>query len=260
MSSWQPFAEHLRQSIIRAQEEVVRIGGGSVGTEHILLGIAGEGASASAQLLLEWGVGLEAAREAAATLGKHPASPVRTGELSFTANAKQLIEQCFDVAREAGHDFVGTEHMLAAMTRQRAGGARTVIENVVGEKRFPAFAQAASDAVASASSEQSSVRRRDAPESPVRISSLGCRRPENRKSRSTPNACVSRAARSVPERPFGPFGRRRRCSSNTRWPTSPPSRGRRRRAKVRPNGRFLDGPRSSMRCETIDTGLDCRRA
>lgn len=173
MSSWQPFAEHLRQSIIRAQEEVVRIGGGSVGTEHILLGIAGEGASASAQLLLEWGVGLEAAREAAATLGKHPASPVRTGELSFTANAKQLIEQCFVVAREAGHDFVGTEHMLAAMTRQRAGGARTVIENVVGEKRFPAFAQAASDAVASASSEQSSVRRRDAPESPVRISSFG---------------------------------------------------------------------------------------
>jgi ATP-dependent Clp protease ATP-binding subunit ClpA len=173
MSSWQPFAEHLRQSIIRAQEEVVRIGGGSVGTEHILLGIVGEGASASAQLLLEWGVGLEAAREAAATLGKHPASPVRTGELSFTANAKQLIEQCFDVAREAGHDFVGTEHMLAAMTRQRAGGARTVIENVVGEKRFPAFAQAASDAVANASSEQPSVRRRAAPQAPVRISSFG---------------------------------------------------------------------------------------
>jgi ATP-dependent Clp protease ATP-binding subunit ClpA len=172
MSSWQPFAEHLRQSIIRAQEEVVRIGGGSVGTEHILLGIVGEGASGSAQLLLEWGVGLEAAREAAATLGKHPASPVRTGELSFTANAKQLIEQCFDVAREAGHDFVGTEHMLAAMTRQRAGGARTVIENVVGEKRFPAFAQAASDAVASAASEQPSVRRRAA-QGPVRISSVG---------------------------------------------------------------------------------------
>jgi ATP-dependent Clp protease ATP-binding subunit ClpA len=158
MSSWQPFQEHLRQSIIRAQEEVERIGGGGVGTEHILLGIIAEGANPSAQLLLEWGVGLEGAREAAFSLGKHPSSPARTGELSFTANAKQLIEQCFDVARGAGHDYVGTEHMLSAMTRQRAGGARTVIESVVGEKRFPAFARAASDAVASASSGKPSVR------------------------------------------------------------------------------------------------------
>jgi ATP-dependent Clp protease ATP-binding subunit ClpA len=166
MSSWQPFAEHLRQSIIRAQEEMERIGGGSVGTEHILLGIIAEGANPSAQLLLEWGVGIEAAREAAATLGTHPASHVHTGELSFTANAKQLIELCFDVAREAGHDYVGTEHMLTAMTRQRAGGARTVIENVVGETRFPAFAQAASDAVASAASGQPSVRRHDSSQAP----------------------------------------------------------------------------------------------
>jgi len=158
MSSWQPFAEPLRQSIIRAQEEVERVGGGSVGTEHILIGIVAEGANPSAQLLLDWGVGLEAARAVAATLGKHPSSPARTGELSFTANAKQLIEQCFDVAREAGHDYVGTEHMLVAMTRQRAGGARTVVESVVGESRFPAFAQAASDAVASASSGKPSVR------------------------------------------------------------------------------------------------------
>jgi ATP-dependent Clp protease ATP-binding subunit ClpA len=219
MSSWQPFAEHLRQSIIRAQEEVVRIGGGSVGTEHILLGIVGEGASGSAQLLLEWGVGLEAGREAAATLGKHPASPVRTGELSFTANAKQLIEQCFDVAREAGHDFVGTEHMLAAMTRQRAGGARTVIESVVGEKRFPAFAQAASDAVAS-----------DRWTFPV----SRCRKPETRKWRFTRNACASRAGRSAPERPFKRYGRRRKCFSKTRWPTSRPLKGKQRRAWVSP--------------------------
>ncbi|HTA37764.1 MAG TPA: Clp protease N-terminal domain-containing protein [Candidatus Acidoferrales bacterium] len=155
---WQPFSEHLRKAIVMAQAEAQRTGGGSIGTEHILLGMVAEGASSSAQLLLEWGVGLEAAREAAGTLGHHPSTPVHTGDLVFTANAKQLIEQCFDVAREAGHDYVGSEHMLAAMTRQRAGGARTVIENVVGETRFPAFAQAAFDAVGSASSGQPSVR------------------------------------------------------------------------------------------------------
>ena len=155
---WRPFAEHLRNAIVLAQDEAQRTGGGSIGTEHILLGIVAEGASSSAALLLEWGVGLEAAREAAVALGHHPSSPVHTGDLVFTANAKQLIEHCFDVAREAGHHFVGTEHMLAAMTRQRAGGARTVIENVVGETRFPGFAQAAFDAVTNASSEQPDVR------------------------------------------------------------------------------------------------------
>jgi ATP-dependent Clp protease ATP-binding subunit ClpA len=168
---WQPFAEHLRKSIVLAQDEAQRTGGGSIGTEHILLGMVAEGASSSAKLLLEWGVGLEAAREAAVSLGHHPSSSVHTGELVFTANAKQLIEQCFDVAREAGHDYVGTEHMLAAMTRQRAGGARTVIENVVGETRFPAFAQAAFDAVAGASSGQPAVRTHG-PSGRTRISSF----------------------------------------------------------------------------------------
>jgi ATP-dependent Clp protease ATP-binding subunit ClpA len=158
MSSWQPFQEHLRHSIELAQEEAKRVGGGNIGTEHVLLGIVAEGQSASAQLLLEWGVGIEAARDVVATLGSHPASPVRTGDLVFTANAKQLIEKSFDVAREAGHDYVGTEHMLTAMTRQRAGGARTVIERIVGETRFPAFAQAASNSVANASSGKPSVR------------------------------------------------------------------------------------------------------
>jgi ATP-dependent Clp protease ATP-binding subunit ClpA len=146
MPAWEPFQERLRQAIILAQEEVKRLGGGSVGTEHLLLGIVAEHDGPSAQLLREWGVGIVEARNAAASLGLHPGTPSHTGELAFTVNAKRLIERCFDVAREAGQNFVGTEHMLVAMTRQKAGGAHTVLENVLGP-RLPSFVEAASQAV-----------------------------------------------------------------------------------------------------------------
>jgi ATP-dependent Clp protease ATP-binding subunit ClpA len=149
MSMWEPFQERLRKSFVLAQERVQRTGGASIGSEAILAGIAEEGESPAAALLKEWGVTADRAAEAAPA-SSGPADAGRAGDLVFTDDAKRAIERCFEVARKAGHNYVGTEHMLAGMTLERSGGAYAVLETIVGTGKMHEFSKAAALAVENA--------------------------------------------------------------------------------------------------------------
>jgi ATP-dependent Clp protease ATP-binding subunit ClpC len=123
------FTDRAIKAIMLAQEEARRLGHNLVGTEQILLGLIEEGTGVAAIVLAELGINLENAREEVErTIGR--GSRYVQSELPFTPKAKRIFEQAFKEARQLGHDYIGTEHLLLAITQDKEGVAAKVIENL----------------------------------------------------------------------------------------------------------------------------------
>jgi ATP-dependent Clp protease ATP-binding subunit ClpA len=54
----------------------------------------------------------------------------------LTPRARRLWAGAATVAREFGHDFVGTEHLLLAMVREPGGVAGRVLDELAGRDRI----------------------------------------------------------------------------------------------------------------------------
>ncbi|MCU0537670.1 MAG: ATP-dependent Clp protease ATP-binding subunit [Hydrococcus sp. Prado102] len=108
------FNEKAIKAIIFAQEEARRTGHNLVGSEHILLGLIGEGTAIAATVLTDLGVTLQKTRRNVEELtGKGPGySPAN---IPFTPALKRLFEQALQEARQLGGKSIGTEHILLAI-------------------------------------------------------------------------------------------------------------------------------------------------
>jgi len=141
------FSDLARQAIMLAQDEAIGRGDDFVGTEHLLLGMAGVPGSVAGTLLSERGLTVELARSRVSEMraaaarddqGPAPIAPAdalaaigidvaairqRADEAfgpgsfvyprpAYDDAAKAAIELSVAQARELGHDYVGTGHML----------------------------------------------------------------------------------------------------------------------------------------------------
>ncbi len=123
------FTDKAVKAIMLAQEEARRLGHNLVGTEQILLGLIGEGTGVAAKVLTDFGITLENARtEVEKIIGRFSRSV--PAELPFTPKAKRIFEQSFQEARQLGHNYIGTEHLLLAITQDKEGVAAKVMENL----------------------------------------------------------------------------------------------------------------------------------
>src|SRR4028119_1879166 len=123
------FTQRAVKAIMLAQEEARRLGHNLVGTEQILLGLIGEGTGVAAIVLNNLGITLEKARkEVEKIIGR--GSGFVQAELPFTPKAKRILEQSFKEARQLGHNYIGTEHLLLAITQDKEGVAAKVLENL----------------------------------------------------------------------------------------------------------------------------------
>ncbi len=112
-----------------AQEEARRLGHNFVGTEQILLGLIGEGTGIAAKTLKSMGVNLKDARvEVEKIIGR--GSGFVAVEIPFTPRAKRVLELSWDEARQLGHNYIGTEHLLLGLIREGEGVAARVLENL----------------------------------------------------------------------------------------------------------------------------------
>jgi ATP-dependent Clp protease ATP-binding subunit ClpC len=112
-----------------AQEEARRLGHNFVGTEQILLGLIGEGTGIAAKVLKGMGVNLKEARaEVEKIIGR--GSGFVAVEIPFTPRAKRVLELSWDEARQLGHNYIGTEHLLLGLIREGEGVAARVLENL----------------------------------------------------------------------------------------------------------------------------------
>jgi ATP-dependent Clp protease ATP-binding subunit ClpC len=123
------FTEKAIKVIMLAQEEARRLGHNFVGTEQILLGLIGENTGIGPKVLKSMGVNLKDARvEVEKIIGR--GSGFVAVEIPFTPRAKRVLELSLEEARQLGHNYIGTEHLLLGLIKEGEGVAARVLENL----------------------------------------------------------------------------------------------------------------------------------
>lgn len=120
------FTEKAIKVVMLAQEEARRLGHNFVGTEQILLGLIGESTGIAAKVLKSVGLSLKDARiEVEKIIGR--GSGFVAVEIPFTPRAKRVLEMSLEEARQLGHNYIGTEHILLGLLREGEGVAARVL-------------------------------------------------------------------------------------------------------------------------------------
>ncbi|MGO1468574.1 MAG: ATP-dependent Clp protease ATP-binding subunit [Tissierella sp.] len=128
MAMFGRFTERAQKAILLAQEEAKKMKHNYVGTEHLLLGLIAEANGVAAVSLKEVGVNIENAR-------KEVQKAIGTGNedediLGFTPRTKRIFELSFLQARNLGHNYVGTEHILLGLLAEGEGVAIVVLKRL----------------------------------------------------------------------------------------------------------------------------------
>ena len=122
------FTERVRKVLAMAREEAARLHHEYVGTEHILLGLIREGEGVAAAVLQHLNVNLdEIQQKIEETVKKGKAAQTTGPDLPYTSRAKKVLELAMGEARELGHSYVGTEHLLLGLLREEKGIAAQVL-------------------------------------------------------------------------------------------------------------------------------------
>ena len=126
---WQRFTERARRAILLAQEEAGKMNSSHVGTEHLLLGLLRENEGVAAQVLLQTGLSLALIREEVEDEIDQNDAPAGS-EPKLTPRAKRVLELAADEARQMKHNYIGTEHLLLALIREKDGVAAKVLRKL----------------------------------------------------------------------------------------------------------------------------------
>jgi ATP-dependent Clp protease ATP-binding subunit ClpC len=124
------FTDRARKVMALANQEAQRLNHEYIGTEHILLGLVKEGSGVGATVLKQLDVDLRKVRMEVEKLVKSGPDMVTMGKLPQTPRAKKVIEYAIEEARNLGHNYVGTEHLLLGLLREQDGVAAQVLINL----------------------------------------------------------------------------------------------------------------------------------
>ena len=138
-------APPMKKAVELAIDEARKLGHSHVGTEHLLLGIVRQSESIAAKLLGQLGVDLEKVRyQIIATLGQsHPgigtgpsaSAPYSNEQFAgpfdrFTDRAKRVLALAQDEAMRFSHNYIGTEHLLLGLIREKEGVAGRALQTL----------------------------------------------------------------------------------------------------------------------------------
>lgn len=120
------FTKRARGALALAQEEALRLNHNYIGTEHLLLGLIGEEAGLAANVLKTLQIDFVELRQLVLrTVGRGERKPF--GKPTLAPRAKQVIEYAVETARQLGHRYIGTEHLLLGLLQEGEGvGVRSL--------------------------------------------------------------------------------------------------------------------------------------
>src|SRR5271170_4256766 len=127
---YERFTDRARKVMALANQEAQRFNHEYIGTEHILLGLVKEGSGVGATVLKNLDIDLRKVRLEVEKLVKSGHDMVTMGKLPQTPRAKKVIEYAIEEARNLGHNYVGTEHLLLGLLREKDGVAAQVLMNL----------------------------------------------------------------------------------------------------------------------------------
>jgi ATP-dependent Clp protease ATP-binding subunit ClpC len=126
---FEKFTDRARRVVVLAQEEARVLNHGSIGTEHLLLGIVHEGQGVAAQTLQALDIRLASVRHAIEREAPRGASS-SAGTLAFSPRAKTSLENALRESLQLGHNYIGTEHMLLGLLRTEGSRAARVLTDL----------------------------------------------------------------------------------------------------------------------------------
>lgn len=121
------FTPRARRVLTLAQQEAQRLNRNYIGTEHLLLGVIGEGEGIATKVLTNMGIDISTTRSAIDLIIGRGDRTV-TGEVGLTPGAKKVIGFAVDESRRLGHTYIGTEHILIGLLLEREGIAAGVLQ------------------------------------------------------------------------------------------------------------------------------------
>ena len=111
------FTNRAKKSIEIADDISLELGHNYIGTEHMLYGLIKEGEGIASKVLTNKGITEEKVeKKIEEMLGK--GKEIKQS-LGFTPRAKRVLENAFLEARKIGYNFIGTEHLLLAILKEK---------------------------------------------------------------------------------------------------------------------------------------------
>ena len=118
------FTEKAIKVVMLSQEEARRLNRNYVGTEHLFLGVIGEGNGLGYRVVrATHQFSLKKTRLLVEEVGGRGRTDGGPGEIPFSPRAKRVLEHSIEESRDLGHGYVGTEHLLLAILDEDDGGA-----------------------------------------------------------------------------------------------------------------------------------------
>jgi ATP-dependent Clp protease ATP-binding subunit ClpC len=124
------FTDRARTVMRLANQEAQRFNHEYIGTEHILLGLAREGAGVATNVLKKRGVDLQRIRAEVEKIVCVGPDIITMGQLPHTPRARKVIEYAIEEAQSLNHKHFGTEYLLLGLCRENEGVAGQVLVNL----------------------------------------------------------------------------------------------------------------------------------
>jgi ATP-dependent Clp protease ATP-binding subunit ClpC len=127
------FTNRVRGALVKAREEAQRHHHDHVGTEHLLLGLLAEGDTLVLDVIETLGVQFVDLQQAVGRMirdGSAPDGRAQAADLSYTPRARVVLDQAIAAAHEFGDGYVGTQHLLLGLIREKHGIAARALESV----------------------------------------------------------------------------------------------------------------------------------
>ncbi len=112
------FTERARRAVDAAAKAALGLGHNFVGTEHLLLGLFSQPEGLAARALAEAGVDRAAVEAKVLEVVPRGSEPLLDNPL-YTPRASLALQGALEEALRLGHNYIGTEHILLGLVRDR---------------------------------------------------------------------------------------------------------------------------------------------
>lgn len=124
------FTDRARKVMGYARQASDRLKHDHIGTEHILLGLVEEGSGVAVEVLKNLDIDPERVRMEVEKRVKCGPEAGTIGQMPFTKRARKVLDYAVEEARGMGHKYIGTEHLLLGLLREKEGKAVEILTSL----------------------------------------------------------------------------------------------------------------------------------
>ena len=121
------YTERARRVLFFGRYEASQLGGTSIETEHLLLGLMREGKGLAAKILARAHVPLADIRREIESRSVFREKIPTSVEIPFSAETKRVLGYAAEEADRLLHNYIGTEHLLLGILREERSVAASIL-------------------------------------------------------------------------------------------------------------------------------------